>query len=32
MKKKQEEEAAEKKKIVESRIPKLEIDGLNQGT
>lgn len=32
MKKKQEEEAAEKKRIVESRIPKLEIDGLNQGT
>ena len=31
MKKKQEEEATEKKKIIEARIPKLDIDGLGQG-
>lgn len=31
LKKQQEKEVAEKKKVLESRVPKLEIDGLNQG-
>ena len=30
LKKKQEEEAAEKKKIIDQRVPKFSVEGLNQ--